>query len=166
MRRILLLLSLFLIISLAACSSAEGKEVLEYHNNFVDEVISQVEIIEVAYNKIEYVEYEEVIEILQNEISPALDDIQTYMNAQKPEKDDTKEYHQLRLNEFTAFVDLMKEESQAMEDFVNDKITEEEFNEFLDGLNVKFAEYEVLASEANEKMEELSDKHTFEDSED
>lgn len=166
MRKTFLLMSLSLSIMLTACSSEEGNEIIDYHNDFIDEVISKTEVIKNAYSEIEYVEDDKAVEVLKKEIPPVLEDIKKYMDAQKPKKEDTKAYHQLRLKEINYYIDLIKYETNALSDYIEDEITEAEFDEFLEALQVKYDEYELLTIEANEKIEELSEKYSLEDIED
>lgn len=163
-KKALLLIGLSLVLLLAACQSAESKEVLEYHNDLVKNVINKGDDVAAGYDKMDLAETEqEVIDISKNEMLPTLDEMRKYMEAQKPEKDDTKEYHQLRLEWFEAYSDLIETELQAMEDYINDVITEEEFDNISEGLYEKLDETNELAEKADQKIDELAEKYDFEE---
>lgn len=164
MRKALLFISLSLLLIITACNSAGFKEVLEYHNGFVDEVIVKTEKIDAAYDKMELAETdEEILEISQKEILPVLDEIKAYMDAQEPKVDDTKEYHQLRSDWFNLYNEIVRTEIQTMDDYINDRITEEEFDEIYEEAFPKLAEVEKLAGAAEDKINELSEKYKFEE---
>lgn len=164
MRKSLLFISLFLLLIITACNSAGFKEVLEYHNDFVDEVGVKTEKIDEAYVKMDLAELdEEVLEISQKEILPMLDEIKAYMDAQEPKVDDTKEYHQLRLDWFNLYSEIVRTEIQSMDDFLNDRITEEELDKIFEETYPKLAEVEKLSDAAEDKIDELSVKYKFEE---
>jgi hypothetical protein len=163
MRKALLFISLSFLIVITACQSAESKEVLEYHNGFVDEVISRDEIITEAYDEIDTVETdEEAIVIANDKILPTLEEMKKHMDAQNPEKDDTKEYHKLRMEWFELYEEIIKLELQALEDYVNDVITDEEFIEIFEEVYEKSETLQEILDKGEEKADELAEKYEFE----
>src|SRR5699024_11418816 len=111
MRKVILFVSLSALLFITACQSAESKEVMEYHNDFVEEVVSRVDVITKAYDEMDTVETdEEALEIGHTKLLPTLEEIRTHMDAQSPEKDDTKEYHQLRLEWFDLYEEIVTTE--------------------------------------------------------
>lgn len=164
MKRIFMPLGLVLLIFLAACNSAESKELLEYHNGLVDKVLDRMEEIDEGYDKIDIAESDdEVIEIAQQDMLPVLEEIKAYMEDQNPEKEDTKEYHKLRMEWVTGYYDLVTTELQAMEDYINDDISEEEFDNIVEDLYTQLEEVNDLSVKADDKIDELSEKYEFEE---
>src|SRR5699024_5224801 len=83
--------------TLAACSTPEADEVLDYHNDFVDYTNPKIDEINSLFDEMEGVETnEEAYEIEKKEITSVLKDIKDYFDEQNPKEDVTKEYHQLR----------------------------------------------------------------------
>lgn len=163
MRKAILFISLSLLLLVTACQSAESKEIVEYHNGFVKEVVSGVEIITAGYEEMDSVETdEEVIEIGNTKILPTLDEKQAYMDSQNPKEDDTKEYHKLRLEWFEIYSEIVRREIQALDDYINDVITDEELEEILAEITDLAESGEALATEADARINELADKHNFE----
>lgn len=163
MRKVILFISLSALLFITACQSAESKEVMEYHNDFVEEVVSRVDEIMEAYNEMDTVETdEEALEIGNTKLLTALEGIRTHMDAQSPEKDDTKEYHKLRLEWFDLYEEIVTKEIQALNDYVNGQITDEEFDKVLEDVYEISIKGEELAIEAEEKVDELAEKYDFE----
>lgn len=163
-KRTLLLIGISLVLLLAACQSAESKEVMEYHNDFVEKVITKGEEVSAGYAKMESVETEEeTLEIIQDEMLPALQEMKKHMEDQDPKEDESKEYHQLRLEWFKAYHDLIETELQAMDDYINDVITEEEFDNISESLYDDLDEVNERAEKADKKIDELAEKYDFEE---
>ena len=164
MRKALLFIGLSLLVLITACNSTGAKEVLEYHNAFGEEIVDRVVQIGEASEKMELTETaEEDMEIANNEILPTLDKMKAHMGSQKPEKDDTKEYHKLRSDWFEIYSELVESEIQMMDDYTNDIITEEELEEKFEESFARYEEMEELWDKAETKIDELSDKYKFEE---
>src|SRR5699024_1209633 len=104
MKQLFLFAILLFMVTLAACSSPEAEEVLDYHNDFVDNVIPKVEEIEELNTKVIAAQTEEeALEIQKNEITPLIHEVSDYVESQKPEMDVAKEYHEMRLGWATAW---------------------------------------------------------------
>lgn len=163
MRKAILLISLLLLLFVTACQSGESKEVMEYHNGFFDEVASRVDIITAGYDELEAAETdEEAIEVIHTKIFPTLEEMKVHMDAQNPEEDDTKEYHKLRSEWFELYSDIVRTELQGFDDYINDRITDEELDEIFEEVHVKSGSAEELAIQAEAKIDELADKYKFE----
>src|SRR5690625_1130676 len=163
MRKAILFMSLAFVLLVTACQSAESKEVMEYHNGFVEEIVSGVEIITAGYDEMDAAETdEEAVEISKTKILPTLEDMKAHMDAQNPAEDDTKEYHKIRLEWFELYEEIVKTEIQALDDYINDRITDEELDEIFVDVYEKSERAEELAIKAEEKVEELTDKYDFE----
>src|SRR5690625_186700 len=163
MRKAILLISLSVLLLITACQSAESKEVMQYHNDFVEEVVNRIEIISEEYDEMDAASTdEEAVEIGNNKILPILDEIKTHMNAQKPENEDTKDYHKLRKEWFDLYEEIVITEVQALDDYVNDQISDEDLEEIFEELQEKSVKAEELAIKAEEEVDKLTDKYDFE----
>src|SRR5699024_6705017 len=106
------------------------KEVMEYHNDFVEEIVTGVEIITEAYDEMDAAETdEEAVEIGNTKILPTLEKMKVHMGAQNPKEDDAKEYHKIRSEWFDLYEEIVVTEVQSLDDYVNDRITDEELEE-------------------------------------
>lgn len=163
MKKVIIWMTLASLLFITACQSAESKEVMEYHNDFVEEVISKIDEIVKGYGEMDIAETdEEALEIGNTKILPTLSEIRTYMDAQDPKEEDTKEYHKIRLEWFDLYEEIVTTEMQALDDYLNDQITEDELNEIVEGLNEISVQAEELAIKAEEKVDELAEKYDFE----
>lgn len=163
MRKAILFISLSFILFVTACQSAESKEVMEYHNGFVEEIVSGVEVITEGYNEMDAAETdEEAIEIGHTKMLPKLEKMREHMDAQNPEKDDTKEYHKIRSEWFGLYEGIVTAEVQSLDDYVNERITDEELDEIFEEVYEKSVEAEELATEGEDKVAELAEKYDFE----
>lgn len=163
MKKAILFISLSLLLFITACQSAESKEVMDYHNDFVEEVMSRVEKITQGYDEIDVVENDvEAIEIGQTKIIPTLEEIRMHMDAQNPEKEDTKDYHKIRSEWFDLYEEIVTTEVQSLDDYVNERITDEDLETIFEEVFEMSIKAEELAVEAEEKVDELADKYDFE----
>lgn len=163
MRKAILLTSLSFLLFITACQSAESKEVMEYHNDFVEEVVNRIDEITEAYDEMDTVETdEEALEVGNTKILSTLEEVRKHMDAQSPEKDDTKEYHKLRLEWFDLYEEIVTTEMQALDDYINNQIADEELEEILVEIHEISIDAEELAIKAEEKVDELAKKYNFE----
>ncbi len=163
MKKAILFISLSFLLFITACQSAESKEVMEYHNGFVEEIVSGVELITEAYDEMDAAATdEEAIEIGNNKILPTLEKMKTHMDAQNPEKEDTKDYHKIRSEWFGLYEDIVTTEVQSLDDYINERITDEDLDTIFEEVFEKSLRAEELAVEAEEKVDELADKYKFE----
>lgn len=163
MRKAILFISLAFVLLVTACQSAESKEVMEYHNGFVEEIVSGVETVTAGYDEMDAAATdEEAVELSNTKILPTLEDMKAHMDSQNPEEDDTKEYHKIRLEWFELYEEVVKSEIQALDDYINGRITDEELDEIFVDIYEKSERAEELAIKAEEKVDELADKYKFE----
>lgn len=164
MRKPLLLLSAFILIILAACSSPEADEVLDYHNNYVDEIVPKVEEIEqLSLQGASSESEEEALAVQVDEIMPILQDITDYFDGQSPEHDITKEYHELRSGWSSHLYEAVDLENQAVQGYLDDSLSEDEFIEMLTESEEKAMQAQEFTMEANDKWEEYKEEFGFED---
>lgn len=166
MKKVFLFAGLLLLAFITACQSAEANEVLDYHNAYVENVANKMDNIDAANEKIWMAETdEEAIEVIDNELEPLLKDMRSYMDKQDPEKDATKEYHDLRLKAFDAFYDSFQLDIETFRGLVDETITEEEADERYEQSDAKFDEAQDYSDKAEDKINELAEKYKFEEEE-
>lgn len=166
MKRVFLFAGLLLLVFITACQSAEADEVLEYHNDYVENVANKMDDIDVANEKIWMADTdEEAMDAIDNDLEPLLNNMKDYMDKQDPEKDATKEYHELRLNAFNAFYDSLQMDIETFRGLMDESISEEEADERYEQSDAKFAEAQELSEKAEDKIDELADKYKFEEEE-
>lgn len=152
------------VIFFAACSSPEEDEVLDYHNDFVDHVNPILEEIEVLNTNTDTAETdEEVIEIQEDEMTPLIHDIKDYVEAQEPESDIAKEYHQLRLEWARAWSEAIDLENEAYDGVMDGSLTGKEAAEKLEESEEKGEETVEAGDKADEKWKEIKEEYDFKD---
>lgn len=165
MRKLFLFTILFFM--LAACSSPEAEEILDIHNGYVDNVNPKIDEVEQVYEKINAAQSDqEVIDIRETELTPLVMEVKEYIDSQKPETEEAKEYHQIRADWADTWYEVIELENEASQGMMDDSLTEEEVTELLMQAEEKGKEAEELAEKGHEKIDELSEKYDFEDDED
>ncbi|MBC5637780.1 hypothetical protein H8S33_13265 [Ornithinibacillus sp. BX22] len=150
MKRLLLVVTgLVLAMVLAACSSPEADEVLEYHNAVVDEVHPLMDKLASLYEQMTVMETEdEVIDLYDNEIIPVVNEINDYYDGQKIEYDATKEYHKLLQEQANSLEATVLKEKEFFEALLDENTTEEE----LMTLDQEVVELNTITEEKNKAV--------------
>lgn len=164
MRKALLVsgLSLMLFV-ITACQSAESKELLDYHNDFVVNIGDKMdELVDRADKMWEVETEEEAVEAIDNGLEPYLNELKEYMDAQDPQEDVTKEYHKMRLDSFNALYESMELSMEAFRGIVSEEMDDDELDDLFEKSIEKNDEADKLAQEANQKFGELSEEYNFE----
>ncbi|WP_042146799.1 hypothetical protein [Paucisalibacillus sp. EB02] len=159
---LLLLVGLALMVVLAACSSPEADEVLDYHNAMVDEINPKLEQIDGLYTKIDTVETDqEALEVYDNELLPLLTEIKEYYDSQSLEYDVAKEYHSLHVELANAMYDAVIKEKEFVEAFLDESKSEED----LLALEAELVELNTIAGEKDKAVsdhwESLREEYDF-----
>lgn len=166
MKRVFLFAGIILLFFITGCQSADANEVLEYHNSYVENVGNKMaEIAEVDEEIWDAETDQEAMELMDNELEPLIDSMKDYMDKQNPEKDPTKEYHEIRKKSVDSFYESMKLDIVTFRGIMDDSLTEEEVEENYEESAIIFEEALDHQEEAEEKIAELSDKYKFEDEE-
>src|SRR5690625_7442897 len=114
MRKVWLFVGIALMVIVSACSSPEAEEVLNYHNDMVDDMNPKLDQIEGLYGEMETVETEEeAVEIHTDKILPLIAEIKEFFDSQDPNEDATKEYHKVT----SKSIDLLRESDTLEHDF-------------------------------------------------
>lgn len=175
MRKTLGLISILLLMVLAACSSPEEEELLDYHNDIVDKVKPKLDEIEELsndmYNEISMAETdEEVYNVLNDfydtftdEIIPLTEEVQEFYDSQELETEDAQEYHEMRKDAATKLNEAISIEHETYGKLLEDEITEDEFFMELVESEEMAEEAIEIDNEADEKWDELSDEYDFEE---
>lgn len=163
MRKVLFLMSLIILVFLTACNSTESEEIETYQKNFNDKVMGNMEKVEEIFFKIDETETEaEEIAIIEKEFIPVIEDIEKHLESQKPKYEDTQDYHNLRLAEYKTYVELTKRTMKSLAETLGNELAIEEFQEIAStNAFLREEEYEKLKIKADEKMEELAQKHNI-----
>ncbi|WP_096274154.1 hypothetical protein [Paucisalibacillus globulus] len=159
---LLLLVGLTLMVVLAACSSPEEDEVLDYHNAMVDEINPKLEQVDGLYTKIETVATdEEALEVYDNELLPLLTEIKEYYESQSLEHDVAKDYHSLHIELANAMYDAVEKEREFVEAFLDTTKSEED----LLALETELVELNTIAAEKDKAVtdhwESLREEYDF-----
>lgn len=166
-KKMSLFIGLLLLVLVTACQAADANEVLEYHNDYVDNVLEKVFEIDSIDDQIwnEDLEEEDAINLIDNDLEPLLEDLKSYMDKLDPEGDDARDYHELRMDWFNAYYDVVKTDLETYRGIINDTMSDEEINDKFEETEIKFDKSLELAEKADKKIDELSDKYKFEDAE-
>ncbi|MEC5424935.1 hypothetical protein QGM71_15720 [Virgibacillus sp. C22-A2] len=162
MKKLMLFILVSMILGLSACSSAEGKELAEYHNNYVETVNEKATQVEVELNaSFEAGTLEEELKLQEENVLPLISEIEEYIESQKPESDVVKEMHSMRLEQMRSWVEVFNLRFEALEKTI-EGASEEEVAEIVQQAEEKVVETQTKAQAANEKMAELADEYNVE----
>lgn len=166
MKRLMVFASILLFTFAAACSSAEEDEVLDYHNDLVDELNPKMDEIDALYNEMSTAATdEEVDEIFQDKMIPLTEEVQTFFDEQEKEleTDVAKDYHEMRKNAAMKLNEAITLEYETIEQIIAGELEENEIMEAIEESENMANEALELDAEAEEKWEELSDEYDFEE---
>jgi hypothetical protein len=147
---------------LAACSSPEADEVLEYHNAMAENINPKLDEIDTIYTKVASAATdEEALEIFDTELVPLLDEIKDYYEKQDVVTDVAKEYHNLHVDLVSAMNDVVLKEKEYLTAFLDENTTEEDILALeaeLDELNKVAADKDQAVAD---RWDELVEKYDF-----
>lgn len=162
MKKILGVIGIIFIMVLAACSSPEADEVLEYHNAMAENINPKIDKIDELYTKVAAAASdEEALEVFDNELVPLIGEIRDYYDSQKVESDVAKEYHKLHLELVDAMDNVVQKEKEYLSAFLDENSTEEDIlalEEELDELTEVAAEKDKAVSD---HWDSLIEKYDF-----
>lgn len=159
-KRIVLFLGAGFLTLITACSSPEEKEVLTYHNDFVDYTNPKLEEIEDLDDKIEKADTkEEAYDIEDNEIIPLIKDIKDYFDEQEPEEEVTKKYHELRSSWADKYYEGFQVEDEAYEALLGE--SGEEADDLFADADGKLEEASEDLEKANEEWDAIVDEYNI-----
>ncbi|GAB3047738.1 hypothetical protein [Virgibacillus ainsalahensis] len=162
MRNVLILTILFFMMVLAACSSPEADELVEYHNTYVETVNPKAEEIDVHLQQLAAIaDPEEALEYQNDNIMPLANEIMEFIQSMEPETEVVTELHDLRLNQMSAWNEGFELRNQAMEKAA-EMAGDEEINELVQQSDEKFMEAQEKAVTADERLIEMASEHNVE----
>jgi len=166
MRKVLLFLGIALMVIVTVCSSPEADEVLNYHNDMVDDMNPKLEQIEELYGEMETVDTEEeAVEIHTDKILPVITEIKEFFDSQDPKEDVTKDYHEMRSKSINSLSESIQMENDIFVQLLSEEMDEEELMTLMEESEAKAMEATEQDEEANEKWEDISEEFDFEEDE-
>jgi hypothetical protein len=162
MKKILTVIGIMFIMVLAACSSPEADEVLEYHNEMAENINPKLDEIDTIYTKVASAATdEEALEIFDTELVPLLDEIKDYYEKQDVVTDVAKEYHKLHVDLVNAMNDVVLKEKEYLTAFLDESTSEEDIL----ALEAELEELNEVAAEKDQavadRWDELVEKYDF-----
>ncbi|ALX47198.1 hypothetical protein [Lentibacillus amyloliquefaciens] len=160
--RLKLFVCLNVLLVLAACSSAEAEELVDYHNGYVENVNSKlIDINTLNEKSSSSASFEEAYDVQKNELLPIVNEIKDYIDSQDPESETVKEYHSMRADQVETWYEAFQMKFDVLEKMVKESISEEEANEIIMEADEKFVEAGEKAQKADQKMESLAEEHNL-----
>jgi len=163
MKKIFMFSSLLLLIILGACSSPEADEVLDYHNDLVDNVNPLMDKLDESYNQLAMAETDEEVTDLYGDMISVTEEIQDFFDAQELEHDIAKEYHEMRAEAATLLKEAIAFDYESMQQIVNDELSDDEIFEIAEEseeMNNKALEVD---EEAEARWQEIIEEYDFEE---
>lgn len=164
-KKIMFFLIAVLLTVLAACSSPEAKEVLNYHNDFVDYSNPKMDEVNQILDKIDLAETnQEAYDIGENVLVPIIKDVKDYLDEQDPKEDVTEEYHEILSKWANTFYKSAETQNDAYEEFIDG--SEDKGNELADEAEDLMMDANDYDEQALEKWDDIMDEYDFEEKED
>ena len=163
MKRIFMFSSLLLLIILGACSSPEADEVLDYHNDLVDNVNPLMDQLDESYNQLSMAETDEEVTNLYGDMVSITEEIQAFFDTQDLEHDVAKEYHEMRAEAASLLKDAIAFDHESMQQIINDELSDDEILEAAEKseeMNNKALEVD---EEAEARWQEIIEEYDFEE---
>ncbi|WP_157087625.1 hypothetical protein [Oceanobacillus damuensis] len=162
MKKLFLISILSIVTGLAACSSPEADELVEYHNDFVDTVNPKAEQIDMELQELSMIEApDEALEFQNENITPIANEIMDYINSLEPETEAVKELHELRLSQLNSWSEGFELRHKAMERAA-ESAEEHEINQLVQQSDEKFMEAFENAQKADVRLVEMADEYNVE----
>ncbi|MBY7143987.1 hypothetical protein KFZ56_13220 [Virgibacillus sp. NKC19-3] len=162
MKKLLLPIGFVLIGLFTACSSAEGDELVDYQNGYVENVVNKTEEVDQKFQEsLEAQTMEEMIEMQENEVMPMVSEIGEYIDDQEPETDDVKEYHDMRAEEMSIWEEAFDLRFEALEKMANNE-SDQEVDELIAQSDEKLDESDEIGMEVEQKLGELVEEYNLE----
>ncbi|GEN44514.1 hypothetical protein [Alkalibacillus haloalkaliphilus] len=159
-----LLTGLIMVALLVACTMPpEAQELVDYHNDIIDFTEEKGEEMDEIDSQMTNMSLEEAYELQLDEMLPIADEILEYVNAQSPESDIVVEYHDMRSAFVEKWYEAVYEELDVYGQFINDEITEDEFNMLLSDVEAMYIESAQLLEEAEDRLADFVEEYDLEE---
>lgn len=159
MRRVLLAVMLFFTLFMMACQSAEIEELLDYHNDYTDNVTKQTEVVAKLNEEIWLSKTDSEAEDLINDLESLLEKMKKHLAKQEPETESTREYHKLRSQAFEAFYKSVKLDILTFRGILDESLSEEKVTQNYSEAAALFDDAQTYQAKADKKIRELSKQY-------
>lgn len=163
MRKVFLtVLAISTVLFISACSSKEEQEVLDLHNDLVDEVYPIYDdFIDVSDGLSMTATDEEVYALFESDLVPMAEEIEQFFDDRDPESDVAREYYDLRNEEYQYLVDFIYESEAMLGEYIDGTLSEAEFDEKAAEVSVYMEKYYEAYEVAEERWTEIFDEYGF-----
>lgn len=163
MKKIVVFTSLCFLVFLTACASSEAKEIVEYHNNYVENVNKRAIKVDEALAKSNQAStLEDTFKIFKEEVDPLVQDIKRYILTQEPETDVVKELNSMRVDQLKAWSKAFELRLKALKEANELSPNEDEVSELTDKSNKSFEKFNELGEKANKRFMEIAEEYNVE----
>lgn len=161
MKRFLILISLLFIMMMTACSSSEADEVLDFHNEFVDEMHPKIKKMEELYQALIMADSDEAVNEIADEMIPLTEEVHSFFDSQELEHEVALEYHEIRAKSAILLNESITLEYETIQQIMKDELSEDEIMEAIEEANTMAKEALELDEEAAKKWEEIAKEYNF-----
>ncbi|SEP95520.1 hypothetical protein SAMN05216232_1439 [Virgibacillus subterraneus] len=163
MKKIFFITGLFIILLLTACASETAKELVEYHNSYLNNVNSKgQELDKIIKKSLNTSTPTEAYQLQKEKAMPIVKEVEEYINSQDPKTDIVKELHQMRLEQFKLWHEGIQLKFQAVKKMGNQSVSQQETKDIIEESNRILKDAMELGKKADNKFLELADEHGLE----
>lgn len=165
MRKVLLTgIALITVLFIAGCTSKEEQEVLDFHNDWVDDVNKTYLEVGDIEEEISMLSDEEAFEKIEQEMIPRAEEVEKFFDDYEVGTEPATEYYDLRKSANDEFVAYIVTYHDAAADYLDGTISEDEFGEILmNELIDHYDEFLARDEKANQRWDEIFDEYGFEE---
>lgn len=163
MRKFLIaVLALSMVVFITACSSKEEDEVLDFHNDMIDELYPLYEKMDEAIvDSSMMATEEEIYEVFRDDLLPITDKMEAFFDEHDPETDIAREYYDLRKVATDYAVDYIRESEGLLGGYHDGSITEDEYYEQEELVLENIDKHQEAFDEADARWEEIIEEYDF-----
>ncbi len=163
MKKVLLtVLAISTVLFISACSSKDEKEVLNLHNDIVDELHPAYdEFIDVTDGISMTASDEEVYELYETDLIPIAEKIEKFFDDRDPETEVAQEYYDLRKEEYQYLADFIYDSRDLFSEYIDGTLTEIEFDEQAEVIHALLMHHYEAFEVAEERWEEIFEEYNF-----
>lgn len=163
LKKVTVFISFCVLVFLTACASSEAKEIVEYHNEYVENVNKKALKVDKALAKFNQAStFADTLKIFKEEVDPLVQDIKKYILSQEPETEVVKELNLMRVDQLKAWSKAFELRLQALEKANESSPNEAEITDLTDKSNKSFDKFNELGEKANKRFMELAEEYNVE----
>ncbi|HLR14262.1 MAG TPA: hypothetical protein VK144_00425 [Bacillota bacterium] len=164
MRKFLLAgITIVMVLFISACGSKEEDEVLDFHNDWVDNVHPiYLEIGDIG-EEIMMLSDNEAFEKIEQELIPKVEETEKFFDDYDVETEPATEYYGLRKSANEEFATYSYEARDALAGYLDGTITEEELNNRTIEAMGYMDQFIEKSDQADQRWEEIFDEYGFEE---